>query len=264
MSRQDSQELVTTTAATRLGFVKQAFRKIEKARPFIKEAWKLHLELQDVPDITSLLDKEHLLPQLAVAAGISDKAMAHFSDEELAESVLDVLGVIEDRAGTLWREEIVYRFLLTKGDALGGSMRNLVGELAQDEFVGALCEELESRNAQYTTATNRSGRINRIQWGNRVLLFNRRSPVVRKNIDVILLAQPQDELSDADLLRCAEHYLVCGELKGGVDPAGADERWKTAQSALDRVRTAMRGNALPYFLQPRALSREWQRNCLEK
>ena len=29
-----------------------------------------------------------------------------------------------------------------------------------------------------------------------------------------------------------------GELKGGIDPAGADEHWKTAHSALNRIRTS--------------------------
>ncbi|WP_390903760.1 AvaI/BsoBI family type II restriction endonuclease [Trichothermofontia sichuanensis] len=29
-----------------------------------------------------------------------------------------------------------------------------------------------------------------------------------------------------------------GELKGGIDPAGADEHWKTAQAALNRIRQA--------------------------
>jgi type II restriction enzyme len=32
-------------------------------------------------------------------------------------------------------------------------------------------------------------------------------------------------------------YLACGELKGGIDPAGADEHWKTAGSALARIRS---------------------------
>lgn len=31
--------------------------------------------------------------------------------------------------------------------------------------------------------------------------------------------------------------LVLGELKGGIDKAGADEHWKTANSALGRIRT---------------------------
>jgi hypothetical protein len=33
-------------------------------------------------------------------------------------------------------------------------------------------------------------------------------------------------------------YLALGELKGGIDPAGADEHWKTAKTALHRIRTA--------------------------
>lgn len=35
-----------------------------------------------------------------------------------------------------------------------------------------------------------------------------------------------------------ERYIALGELKGGNDPAGADEHWKTANSALERIRTS--------------------------
>ena len=31
-------------------------------------------------------------------------------------------------------------------------------------------------------------------------------------------------------------YIALGELKGGIDPTGADEHWKTAKSALARIR----------------------------
>jgi type II restriction enzyme len=33
-----------------------------------------------------------------------------------------------------------------------------------------------------------------------------------------------------------DRYLACGELKGGIDPAGADEHWKTATTAFSRIR----------------------------
>ena len=33
-----------------------------------------------------------------------------------------------------------------------------------------------------------------------------------------------------------DKYIALGELKGGIDPAGADEHWKTANSALNRIR----------------------------
>jgi hypothetical protein len=38
-------------------------------------------------------------------------------------------------------------------------------------------------------------------------------------------------------------YVALGELKGGIDPAGADEHWKTARSALDRINTAFAAKA---------------------
>lgn len=31
-----------------------------------------------------------------------------------------------------------------------------------------------------------------------------------------------------------------GELKGGIDPAGADKHWKTGNSVLERIRTAFK------------------------
>lgn len=36
----------------------------------------------------------------------------------------------------------------------------------------------------------------------------------------------------------APYVIALGELKGGIDPAGADEHWKTAQAALNRIREA--------------------------
>ena len=35
-----------------------------------------------------------------------------------------------------------------------------------------------------------------------------------------------------------------GELKGGIDPAGADEHWKTGKTAIDRIRDAFATKAL--------------------
>lgn len=39
-----------------------------------------------------------------------------------------------------------------------------------------------------------------------------------------------------EIISSPDNYIVLGELKGGFDPAGADEHWKTANSALERVR----------------------------
>ena len=42
-------------------------------------------------------------------------------------------------------------------------------------------------------------------------------------------------------------YIALGELKGGIDPAGADEHWKTARTSLTRIRKAFSDKGLtPY------------------
>ncbi|WP_420266405.1 AvaI/BsoBI family type II restriction endonuclease [Candidatus Magnetominusculus dajiuhuensis] len=38
-----------------------------------------------------------------------------------------------------------------------------------------------------------------------------------------------------DVIRNQKHYIAIGELKGGIDPAGADEHWKTVRTALERI-----------------------------
>jgi hypothetical protein len=38
-----------------------------------------------------------------------------------------------------------------------------------------------------------------------------------------------------DIFTSPELYIAIGELKGGIDPAGADEHWKTARTALNRI-----------------------------
>jgi Restriction endonuclease BsobI len=40
------------------------------------------------------------------------------------------------------------------------------------------------------------------------------------------------------ILATATAYIALGELKGGIDPAGADEHWKTARTALERIRSS--------------------------
>jgi hypothetical protein len=68
-----------------------------------------------------------------------------------------------------------------------------------------------------------------------------------KNVDICLLhSTPEQYRSKAkrpDVVRDAGLYVALGELKGGIDPAGADEHWKTANTHLGRIRRSF--GALP-------------------
>ena len=80
--------------------------------------------------------------------------------------------------------------------------------------------------------------------GNRTLIYNLTVPLIKKNVDLCLFDCTPDEIIFGKNTKSCHHvpkkYIALGELKGGIDPAGADEHWKTANSALERIRAAFR------------------------
>jgi hypothetical protein len=177
---------------------------------------------------------------LITAAGFSDKATNYFSPADLESALLKVLQEIENKAGSDWQTEIVYRFLLTRGDTLGGVMRNILGAEAKDKFAEAILAALREGGIQARVGYSRKGKVQQISWPDRILLFDKKPRLIGKNVDAILLRQDDEKLSVTLLLDDEANYLVCGEVKGGIDPAGADEHWKTAYGALARIREKFR------------------------
>jgi len=161
--------------------------------------------------------------------------------------------------GSEYINEIIYRYLLTSGDALGGKMRNIVGSIANEKLNRFIISQLQICKIGFSFATSVSGfisgteytldiaeAIKAIRWqtsngAKRLLIYNVNVPQVNKNIDIVLLNQFAETTKGKNLktiLDDPKNYLVIGELKGGIDPAGADEHWKTANTALSRVRSA--------------------------
>jgi len=74
------------------------------------------------------------------------------------------------------------------------------------------------------------------------LIYNLTVPVVKKNVDLCLFnAGPEEIVFGKNRTSCHYKYnlyISLGELKSGIDPAGADEHWKTANTALERIRNA--------------------------
>jgi len=85
-------------------------------------------------------------------------------------------------------------------------------------------------------------RVNGLYWSkngiNRLLVMNITVPVVKKNVDLSILEGTLNDLmrGKRSIIHDTDAYVALGELKGGLDPAGADEHWKTANSALERIR----------------------------
>lgn len=245
----DARDLVTSHSAVCNGFLKQALSKTQKAAPFIKDAHLFQERLSAIPTIEEAARAVHIQTDLLAAAGFSAKARGHLSSVELTKALEIAIKMIASSGSDGWRTEILYRYLLTKGDSLGGSMRNTTGASAGTEFTKAILESLAKRNIKPRIMCSKTNpeKIQALAWPDRRILFDRNVPQVNKNVDVILLRCDSVYADDKTLLAKESNYVACGEIKGGIDPAGADEHWKTASSALERIRNGLKSHPAVFF-----------------
>ncbi|MFQ7503728.1 MULTISPECIES: AvaI/BsoBI family type II restriction endonuclease [Alistipes] len=57
-------------------------------------------------------------------------------------------------------------------------------------------------------------------------------------IDISLYKGDPEKFAGGKIVNDNNLAIMFGELKGGIDPAGADEHWQTGNSALVRIRKA--------------------------
>jgi len=139
---QSAQDLQTTYEAVRAGFVALALEKNRRATPYVAEARALKLAASKVKDAKDLTKVAAIRSGLLTAAGVSDKAAGHLQETDKDDAIAGLIGEFLEPAGVNFVEELVFRFLLTRGDALGGSMRNVGGFMAQCKLTRSLLAHL--------------------------------------------------------------------------------------------------------------------------
>lgn len=250
-----SKDLETTYAAIRAGFIAQALEKNRRATPFVERARALRAAASQANTPKDLLTFKHIQPALLAAAGVSDKAASHLQDSDKKEAILGLLTGFLEPAGASFVEELVFRFLLIRGDSLGGSMRNIGGGLAQRRLIRSAIACLRNAGRAYRWRDRRNSQwmdmpedeadlelsVSGLSWTveskPRTLTQNVTVPIAGSQVDLCLFNCAPEALTKA-LYRSAASYIALGELKGGIDPAGADEHWKTARTALSRIHEA--------------------------
>lgn len=255
-----SADLVTSYEAVRAGFVALALEKNRRATPFIEQARTLKIAASSVTCPADLTNVEGIQSALLTAAGVSDKAARHLQPEDKAAAIQGLIKNFLTPADVNFVEELVFRFLLTRGDTLGGSMRNVGGVLAQRKLSRALIASLtvagipyrwlHATNNTWTQMTDDDSdielRLRGLSWvkakRRRTVVFNLTVPFLKNNVDLCLFNCLPEEIQGSYGLPAA--YVALGELKGGIDPAGADEHWKTAKTALARISAAFEKNGL--------------------
>ena len=258
-------EITTTPAETAEGFRQQSMRQFTLASPFISTIIEAQRKLAYIgPDLENLLqaaEKDQEIIEILIGAlGLTEKARNAIGSEETKKFLKRyILARKQDFLEPDIINNILYRYALTCGDQLGGVKRNDTGKQAEIKFGEYLLKRMQTKYQSFgvsylqRTINNfmnllgtdthdllESG-LKALQWPGRILAFNMKCPFVGSSgnyVDIILLSTPRNICSRTDLsalLREKENYILCGELKGGIDPAGADEHWKTARSALDRI-----------------------------
>jgi hypothetical protein len=139
-------------------------------------------------------------------------------------------------------------------------MRNVGGVLAQRKLSRALISTLalggisyrwlHSTNNSWMPMTDEDSGIELhlrgLSWvkgrRRRTVVYNLTVPFLKNNVDLCLFNCSPEELQNN--YRNPGSYIALGELKGGIDPAGADEHWKTARTALARIQTVFTQSGL--------------------
>lgn len=247
------EDLITSREETRAGFIAFALEKNRRSTPYIEnaKAFKVFASKAKCPD--DLLKIQEIRTPLLSASGLSDKALKYFTEEDKNQAIQELIDKFLKPAGKDFVEEAVYRYLLIKGDSLGGSMRNLVGALAQQKLIRCLIANLNILNLDYKWLDGEDKKnwkdkpeddyqieekLKAISWTykseTKVLSFNMNIPTVKNNVDICLFTSTPETFDS--VLENPANAIMFGELKGGIDPAGADEHWKTGNSALNRIR----------------------------
>jgi hypothetical protein len=253
------EDLITSYEARRAGFVALALEKNRRATPLVEQAKALKAIALTAKTPSELLKIDDIQSALLTAAGISDKAAVHLQDQDKQDAIQGLIQNFLEPAGENFVEELIYRYLLTRGDTLGGSMRNAGGAIAQRKLSRALISTLKisgssyqwlhSLNNQWSKAAEDDADIELylrgLSWQKdnycRTIIFNLTVPAVKNNIDLCLIncsSTQLDKKQAKEIYQNPKNYLAFGELKGGIDPAGADEHWKTARTALLRIQSA--------------------------
>ena len=259
------EDLITTHEQTRTGFLSIALEKNIIGDPYVKQALAFKSMVAHTKGPDDFLTMPAIRPFMLTAAGLSEKSLQHLNSEDYTLVIKELIDKFLKPAGTAYIDETIYRFLLTKGDAVGGIMRNRIGAMGQEKLVRCILSCMNVRGISYEWVNNTNSTfkwlskrkddtgvekvLKALHWtntnGSRVLGFNMTNSIVTKNIDICLYDTDMAGYEQGKISKDhPEKAVMLGELKGGIDPAGADEHWKTANTALERIRTTYAAKGL--------------------
>ncbi len=224
---ESAEDLITTPIETVQGFREQSEEKLKRYDRRISKADTFQtLALQHI-EFSRILDDPDCFEVLVGAVGLSIKGSNHLPEIEIRQ-------LVESTYPDPFTQSdlIVKRYLQSAGDSVGGEMRNWIGQNAT-RMLATKIEQVLLEQTESISVTTANGKIRNIirNGTGQVIRFDSRIRGFKNNVDLIL------EGAEGQI-------IACGELKGGIDPAGADEHWKTAKTSLLRIADFHKANRL--------------------
>lgn len=257
-----ARSLVTSREEIRAGFLRIALEKNRINDPYVKNTLAFKAIIAGISSPDELLNIPEIRPFLLTASGLSEKSLTHLMPDDQTKAIHELIEKFLKPAGQNFIDELVFRYLLIKGDSAGGTMRNRIGVMGQEKFLRTLlsvmsvqnitCDKLNTKYSGWNTlkadSPDAETDVKALHWhnqrGHRLLLLNANIPAVRKNVDICLFSGDIPSYDGGRIVKNNEHAIMFGELKGGIDPAGADEHWKTGNTALSRIRVSFTENSI--------------------
>ena len=109
-------DLVTSREQIRAGFISFALEKNRRSTPYIESAKSFKLLASEAKTPEDLLNITSIRSSLITAAGLSDKALNHLTELDKDRAIRELI----ENFLAHFVDEAVYRYLLIKGDSLGG------------------------------------------------------------------------------------------------------------------------------------------------
>lgn len=192
-------DLKTTNEAVRAGFAALAVENHRRATPYVEQARALKHAASQAKHPVELLEIPGIQSALVPVSSMN------------------------------FVEELVFRFLLTRGDTLGGSMRNIGGFMAQKKLTRAIlaylklagyrCQWLHNKTNTWDELPEQDADVELslrgLCWdtgkGPRTLLYNVTVPFFRNNVDLSLFNCAAKDLT-REILKTPSAYIALGEL----------------------------------------------------
>lgn len=230
----NEKDLITQEKYVIAGCKWQAKKKAELTSNILKysfEAKRLLRKMENDNQIVNKIIKNSILFDFIIGATmLSQKSLQHFSKPELKkyiESNINFERINEQN----YLNELERYYLMSAGESIGGKIRNIVGKKGNDIFIEYIKEYLDNNNISYSII-EKNKNVQKIYTDKLVILFNKKPNFIGKSVDFMVLKKYKDGSYD---IEDHNQYISAGELKSGIDPAGADEHWKTAATALKRI-----------------------------